>query len=69
MTLICAWCSQVITRGGDQVSHGICVLCAMDFMARLPRSFLDSVADADGTVTLFSGQKLPLERPTSTERS
>lgn len=61
VTVICAWCEAVVTPGSDQVSHGICTACARDFIARLPRSFLESVAEPDGTVTLFTGHKLSLD--------
>ncbi len=65
MTVVCAWCGALIAPGGEQLSHGICVSCATDFMSRLPRAFLESVADPDGTVTLFSGHKLPIDGPRS----
>jgi hypothetical protein len=61
LTIVCAWCGTTVERGGEQVSHGICVDCAMSFLARLPAEYLQSVADPDGTVTLFSGHKLPIE--------
>ncbi len=28
ITVICAWCATVLTRGSDVVSHGICNPCA-----------------------------------------
>jgi len=39
----------------------------MDFMSRLPRAFLETIADPDGTVTLFSGQKLPIDGSNRTD--
>ena len=61
VTVVCAWCNAIVSPGGEQISHGICTACAKDFMARLPRSFLESVAEPDGTVTLFTGRKLGLD--------
>jgi hypothetical protein len=60
VTVICAWCGDLISSGDERVSHGICGVYAMDFVSRLPRTFLETIADPDGTVTLFSGQKLPI---------
>jgi hypothetical protein len=61
VTVVCGWCGEMISSGGERISHGICVSCAMDFMRRLPRAFLERIADPDGTVTLFSGKKLPID--------
>jgi len=32
----------------------------MGFLKKLPREYLQSIAEPDGTVTLFSGHKLEL---------
>lgn len=32
----------------------------MDFLRRLPKEYLASIADEDGTVTLFSGHRLDI---------
>jgi hypothetical protein len=59
MRVVCAWCSSTVT-GGDApgpASHGICVRCAEGFIKRLPHAYLASIADPDGTVTLFSGHR------------
>ena len=61
LTVVCAWCATVVREGGDQISHGICAPCAMDFLTRLPPEFLRSVADTDGTVSLFSGHRFALQ--------
>ena len=61
LTVVCAWCSTVVQRGGERTSHGICGPCAMDFLARLPHEFLRSVADTDGTVSLFSGLRFSVD--------
>lgn len=60
MRVICAWCQGVVNESSEAVSHGICPECAMKMLARLPAHYLASIADADGTVTLFSGHKLPV---------
>jgi hypothetical protein len=61
LRVICAWCSTPLHgRGpgtGGGTSHGICVTCAEGFIKRLPAAYLSSIADADGTVTLFSGHR------------
>lgn len=31
MTVVCAWCGQVIAVGGEMVSHGICPGCTRRF--------------------------------------
>ena len=61
LTVICAWCEAVV-RGGapGPVSHGICRECARSFLERLPLTYLEAIADADGTVTLFSGYRFRL---------
>lgn len=63
LTVVCAWCTAVVRQGTARVSHGICVECAMTFLARLPAEYLSSIADADGKVTLFSGHQLSVRRP------
>ena len=62
-TIVCAWCFTTVESRGEQISHGICVECAMGLLARLPADYLRSIADADGTVSLFSGHKLQVEGP------
>lgn len=61
-----AWCT-VLVRAGDGstnlVSHGICVDCALTFLKRLPPAYLATVADADGTVSLFSGHRFQVTAP------
>ena len=61
VSIVCAWCSAPQTSPGEQVSHGICVACAMDFLKKLPREYLQSIAEPDGTVSLFSGHRLDIE--------
>ncbi|MEO8540111.1 MAG: hypothetical protein ABI577_10265 [bacterium] len=58
IAIVCAWCSTRVTGSGSRVSHGICVACATDFLKKLPREYLQSIAEPDGTVNLFSGHKL-----------
>ena len=58
---VCAWCTTPVPGNSDRVSHGICIDCALAFLSKLPREYLASIADPDGTVTLFSGHKLDLE--------
>lgn len=70
MRVICAWCSTVVSgdseRGEGKTSHGICLACAEGFIKRLPVAYLASIADADGTVTLFSGHRFRVDgRPAS----
>ena len=60
VAVVCAWCSTPVRESGTSVSHGICVKCAMGFLKKLPREYLQSIAEPDGTVTLFSGHKLEL---------
>jgi len=57
LTVVCAWCETTVRAGGVQVSHGICTTCAVGFLNTLPADYLRSIADPDGTVTLFSGVK------------
>ena len=33
----------------------------MDFLKKLPREYLQSIAEPDGTVSLFSGHRLDIE--------
>lgn len=61
ITVICAWCGVLVQEGNENISHGICVPCAMHFLASLPQEYLRSVAEPDGTVTLFSGHRFPLD--------
>ncbi len=35
MTVVCAWCGQVIAVGGEMVSHGICPGCSRRVEAAL----------------------------------
>ncbi|HNM78244.1 MAG TPA: hypothetical protein PKI89_07770 [Tepidiformaceae bacterium] len=58
VTVVCAWCNERVSGTGPLISHGICVSCAESFIARLPREYLRSIAEPDGTVTLFSGHRL-----------
>ena len=58
VSVVCAWCTAPVSGSGGPVSHGICVACAMDFLKKLPREYLQTIAEPDGTVTLFSGHKL-----------
>lgn len=60
LTIVCAWCACIVREGGPRESHGICVACAMRFLNLLPRPYLESIADPDGMVTLFSGVQLPV---------
>lgn len=58
VAVVCAWCTSPVSGAGSRISHGICVDCAMGFLKKLPREYLQSIAEPDGTVTLFSGHKL-----------
>lgn len=60
VAVICAWCNAPVSGTGTRVSHGICLDCAMGFLKKLPREYLQSIAEPDGTVTLFSGVKLDI---------
>ncbi len=60
VSVVCAWCSSVVTPGGEYVSHGICPECALNFLKKLPREYLETIAEPDGTVTLLSGHKLDI---------
>jgi hypothetical protein len=60
LTIVCAWCACTVRKGGPRLSHGICLTCAMRFLNLLPRPYLESIADQDGMVTLFSGVQLPV---------
>lgn len=55
---VCAWCTAPVLASPERVSHGICVGCAMTFLKKLPRDYLESIAEPDGTVSLFSGHRL-----------
>lgn len=57
--VVCAWCNVAVSGApaGARVSHGICVPCAIGFLKRLPPEYLRSIAEPDGTVTLFSGHR------------
>ncbi|WBL37352.1 hypothetical protein O0235_07200 [Tepidiforma flava] len=62
VAIVCAWCRQQLSGApSGRVSHGICPRCAREFLERLPASYLESIADDDGTVTLFSGYRFALE--------
>lgn len=65
--VICAWCTTVVSEGVGQVSHGICVPCAKNFLEKLPRDYLQSIAEPDGTVSLFSGHKLKIATESGTQ--
>jgi hypothetical protein len=60
--VVCAWCNASVfgSRSAENVSHGICVPCAVGFLKRLPPEYLRSIAEADGTVTLFPGHRVAL---------
>jgi len=55
--VVCAWCTTPVPGRDGPVSHGICVACALKFLKTLPREYLASIAEPDGTVTLFSGHR------------
>jgi hypothetical protein len=57
IVVVCAWCASVAEHAGKAVSHGICPACAMKMLKRLPQEYLEAIAEADGTVSLFSGEK------------
>lgn len=61
VSVVCAWCSAPQSGEGERVSHGICVNCAVDFLKKLPKEYLATIAEPDGTVALFSGHKLDIE--------
>ena len=58
-SVVCAWCNASVfgSRSAENVSHGICVPCAVGFLRRLPPEYLRSIAESDGAVTLFSGHR------------
>lgn len=61
--VVCAWCNVELSAGtGEHVSHGICIACAKDFVARLPETYLAAIAGEDGAVTLFSGETVATVR-------
>lgn len=63
LRIVCAWCGAAVSGNRDvPVSHGICPACAGRFLAQLPLAYLASIADADGTVTLFSGYRFEIAR-------
>lgn len=65
LPVICAWCSARVS-GENQtgtVSHGICPDCALTFLKRLPEAYLRSIAEPDGTVSLFSGHRFSVINP------
>jgi|GEM_PF-5320464 len=57
---VCAWCTGPSRSAGESQRLGICVDCALGFLRRLPRAYLESIAEPDGTVTLFSGHRLDI---------
>ncbi len=58
LRIVCAWCGSAVSGAREApVSHGICAGCARRFLDQLPLAYLASIADADGTVTLFSGYR------------
>jgi hypothetical protein len=58
--VVCAWCTVPSPAVGSDERLGICVQCALGFLKRLPRAYLESIAEPDGTVTLFSGHRLDI---------
>jgi len=64
LRVICAWCSTTVAGDASpgKTSHGICLRCAEGFIKRLPAAYLASIADADGTVTLFSGHRFTVAK-------
>lgn len=60
MSVVCAWCGETVSGEGTRVSHGICPDCAIGFLKKLPPEYLATIAEPDGTVTLFSGHKFKL---------
>jgi hypothetical protein len=58
--VVCAWCSGPASTSGETVSHGICVDCAIKFLRKLPKDYLASVAEPDGTVILFEGRRMDI---------
>ncbi len=62
LATVCAWCRLRLSGSpAARISHGICPRCARAFLERLPAAYLESIADDDGTVTLFSGYRFALE--------
>lgn len=58
LAVVCAWCGVPVRgQAGEVISHGICPDCACLFLRRLPAAYLASIADGDGSVTLFSGHR------------
>lgn len=62
LAVVCAWCGVAVRgQAGGAISHGICPDCARLFLRRLPAAYLASIADGDGSVTLFSGYRFRLD--------
>ena len=61
INIVCAWCAGPAACVEGAVSHGICVECALAMLRKLPKAYLASIAEPDGTVTLFSGHRLDIE--------
>lgn len=68
VSVVCAWCPTAASGSDGRVSHGICVACAMEFLKKLPREYLQTIAEPDGTVTLFSGHKFAIPGPDESVR-
>jgi hypothetical protein len=60
LEVVCAWCTAPVSTvaSSGRVSHGICVDCAVAFLKKLPKDYLATIAEPDGTVSLFSGHRL-----------
>jgi hypothetical protein len=61
-SVVCAWCNASVfgSRSVENISHGICVPCAISLIKRLPPEYLRSIAEPDGAVTLFSSYRFEL---------
>lgn len=38
LTVVCAWCGELLVDGGPEVSHGLCEPCASGLARALPRA-------------------------------
>jgi hypothetical protein len=63
--VVCAWCNAAVSSSNstEQLSHGICVPCAIRLLKRLPPEYLKSIAGPDGSVTLVSGHRFEVPAP------
>lgn len=53
-TTLCAWCGNVIQRGGPQLNHGMCLSCADGVLSLIERMERAQLAAGDSPVTAGS---------------